>query len=148
MSQLPDGLPIPVPETDGLSAPYWMGLQEELLRVQRCDDCGGVQWGPEWICHRCHSFAVGWTEIPPRGRLYSWERCWHPVHPALRGATPYLVVLVEHEAGIRLLGNLIGPAEREVVIGTAVEGVFEHHRDAAPPFSLLHWRMSDVAGSK
>lgn len=141
MTYLPPGLPVPVAETDGLSAPYWSGLRESVLRVQRCDDCGTMQFGPEWVCHHCHSLAVGWTEIPPIGRIYSWERVWHPVHPALRGATPYLVVLVEHASGLRLLGNLLGPADQAVVIGAAVEGVFEHH-DADPPFSLLHWRIA------
>jgi len=142
VSILPGGLPIPIPEPDGLSAPYWAGLRENLLRIQRCDDCGGVQFGPEWVCHHCHSFALGWTEIAPRGRIYAWERVWHPVHPALEGATPYLVVLVEHATGIRLLGNLLGPPEQDVPIGATVEGVFEHHADADPAFALLHWRLA------
>ena len=142
MSHLPPGLPIPVAEPDGLSAPYWAGLRANVLRVQRCDACHMMQWGPEWVCHHCHSFRVGWAEIKPRGRIYSWERAWHPVHPALKRATPYLVVLVEHAAGVRLLGNLLGPAEQEVVIGAAVEGVFEHHADAEPAFSLLQWRLA------
>jgi hypothetical protein len=30
---------------------------------------------------------------------------------------------------------------QEVVIGTEVEGVFEHHRDSDPPHSLLQWRV-------
>lgn len=142
MSYLPSGLPIPVPETDGLSEPFWSGLRQNVLRVQRCDGCGRVQWGPEWICHHCHSFRLGWTEISPRGRIYSWERAWHPVHPALKGHGPYLVVLVEHEGGVRLLGNLLGPPGQDVVIGSPVEGVFEHHTHAEPPFSLLHWRLA------
>ena len=32
---LPAGLPSPVSEPDGLSAPYWAGLQTERLLVQR-----------------------------------------------------------------------------------------------------------------
>ena len=137
MSYLPGGLPAPVAEPDGLSAPYWSGLRENRLRVQRCEACGGVQWGPEWVCHHCHSFALGWTDIAPEGVIYSWERAWHPVHPALKGATPYLVVLVAHACGIRLLGNLLGPAEQEVVIGAEVVGVFEHQAG----YSLLQWRL-------
>jgi len=144
VSVLPPGLPSPRPEPDGLSAPYWTGLRTEKLMVQRCGSCDTAQFGPEWICHNCHSFDLGWTEIAPTGRIYSWERVWHPVHPALRGATPYLIVLVEHEAGIRLLGNLLGPAEQPVVIGAPVVGVFEHRTDAEPPFSLLHWRMKEA----
>ena len=37
---LPPGLPAPVPEPDGLSAPYWAGLREGRLLVQRCSGCG------------------------------------------------------------------------------------------------------------
>lgn len=142
MTYLALGLPIPVPEADGLSAPYWSELRDKNIRVQRCDDCGRAQWGPEWMCHHCHAFALGWNDLPPRGRIYSWEHVWHPVHPALRGATPYLVVLVEHAAGIRLLSNLLSPAEQKVVISAEVAGVFEHHAEATPPFSLLHWRTT------
>jgi uncharacterized OB-fold protein len=140
---LPPGLPVPVPEPDGLSEPYWSGLRQGVLRMQRCNACGGLQWGPEWICHRCHSFELGWEEVAPRGRIYSWERAWHPVHPALKQAVPYLVVLVELSQGdkLRLLGNLLGPPEQEVKIGAEVEGVFEHHPDAELPYSLLQWRL-------
>jgi hypothetical protein len=28
-----------------------------------------------------------------------------------------------------------------VRIGAEVEGVFEHHADAKPPFTLLQWRL-------
>jgi uncharacterized OB-fold protein len=141
---LPPGLPIPVPEADGLSAPYWSGLRENRLRVQRCAGCGTWQFGPEWICHRCHRFDPDWIEVAPRGRIYSWERVWHPVHPCLKGHGPYLVVLVElpQAGGVRMLGNLLGDAMQEVEIGAEVEGVFEHHPQAEPPFTLMQWRRA------
>src|SRR4051812_2563261 len=94
-SYLPAGLPVPVAEPDGLSAPYWAGLQLEKLLVQRCARCGGWQFGPEWICHQCHAFDPAWAEVPAEGRIYSWERVWHPVHPALKERCPYVAVLVE-----------------------------------------------------
>ncbi len=136
------GLPQPAPAPDGLDRPYWEGLQEERLRVQQCQRCNTWQWGPEWICHSCHSFDVSFAEAAAHGVIYSYERVWHPVHPALREQGAYLVVLVElpHAGGIRLVGNLLGDPERPVQIGTAVEGVFEHHLDAEPPFTLLQWQ--------
>lgn len=79
---------MPVAETDGLSAPYWAGLQQEKLLVQRCSRCKRWQFGPEWICHKCHAFDPDWVEVPAEGRIYSWERVWHPVHPALKGHCP------------------------------------------------------------
>ena len=116
---LPEGLPRPVPEPDGLSAPYWEGTRRGELRVQRCRACRAWQWGPEWICHACLSFDLAWEAIEGRGTIYSWERVWHPVHPALKDAGPYIVVLVElpHAGDIRMLGNLLGDPQQEVRIG-------------------------------
>jgi len=142
---LPDGLPIPVPDADGLSAPYWEGLKEGRIRVQRCNACNTWQWGPEWICHRCHAEDLAWEEVAGEGVIYSWERAWHPVHPALEGAGPYLVVLVElpRAGGIRMIGNLLGDPQQVVRIGAEVVAAFEHHEEAKPPFSLLQWRVRE-----
>ena len=142
MTYLPSGLPHPVPERDGLSTPYWQGLAAGKLMVQTCTACNQSQWGPEWICHRCHSFTLTWREVMPSGTIYSWERVWHPSHPALANACPYLVALIAIDGcdGVRLIGNLLGNPLQDVVIGAAVEGVFEHHPSAGPPFSLLQWR--------
>ena len=139
---LPRGLPIPVPEPDGLSKPYWLGLRENRLRVQRCIHCLTWQFGPEWVCHRCHAFDPDWTDVEPRGRIYSWELVWHPAHGVLKSHGAYLAVLVElPQAGnVRMVGNLLGDPMQEVVIGAEVEGVFEHHTDVDPPYSLLQWR--------
>lgn len=141
---LPEGLAIPVPESDGLSAPYWEGVQQERLMVQRCKDCGTWVWGPEWICHSCHSFDLEWTEVQGKGHIYSWERIWHPVHAALKGHGPYIVVLVELPGAdnIRMIGNLLGDPEQPVRIGAEVEAVFEHHTDADPPHSLVQWKLA------
>lgn len=140
---LPEGLPIPVPENDNLSAPYWEGVRREELMVQRCKDCGTWVWGPEWICHSCHSFDLEWTKVEGKGRIYSWERPWHPVHPALKDHGPYLIVLVElpGAGNIRMIGNLLGDPRQEVEIGAEVEAVFEHHNEANPPHTLVHWRL-------
>lgn len=139
---LPDGLPAPCVDTEGLSAPYWDGLAQHELRVQRCETCGCWQFGPEHLCHVCHAFDPVWTAVAARGRIFSWERVWHPAHPALAGHGPYLVVLVEltDAGGIRQLGNLLGDPMQPIEIGSEVEGVFEDHGSADPAFTLLHWR--------
>ena len=51
------------PAATELDAPYWNGLRDNVLNVQRCNDCGGWQWGPEWICHHCHSDDVHFVEV-------------------------------------------------------------------------------------
>ena len=141
---LPEGLPAPMAARDGLDMPYRKGLEEDKLVVQRCNDCKTWQWGPEWICHSCHSFDIGWQEVAPTGKIYSWERAWHPVHPALKDHGPYIVVLVElpHAGNIRMVGNLLGDPRQEIEIGADVEAVFEHHKDAKMPFTLVQWRVA------
>ena len=112
--------------------------------IQRCRGCGKHQWGPEWVCHRCHAFDLGWEEVAPRGRIWSWQRPHHPVHPALNGHGPYLVVLVElsHADGVRMVGNLLGDPLQQVRIGAEVEAVFEPHDEADPPYTLVQWRVA------
>ena len=136
------GLPVPVAENDGLDKPYWDAARRGVLMVQRCGACGTWQWGPEWICHKCLSFDMRWTEVKGRGCIYSWERPWHPVHPALKDQGPYIVVLVElpEAGGVRMLGNLLGDPRQDVRIGAEVEAVFEPHDDAKPPYTLVQWR--------
>jgi uncharacterized protein len=142
---LPVGLPIPVAEPDGLSAPYWNGLRDNRLMVQRCKACATWQFAPEWICHRCHQFDPDWVQVEPKGRIFSWERSWHPVHPCLANRGPYLAVVVElPDAGnIRMLGNLLGAPTAPVEIGADVVGTFEHHLDAQPAFTLLQWKYAN-----
>ena len=140
---LPPGLPAPVAEPDGLSAPFWNGLNEDRLLIQHCAHCSTWQFGPEWLCHACHQFDPTWREVSPSGRIFSWERVWHPSHPCLAGHGPYLVVLVElPQAGkVRLPGNLLGDPMQKVAIGAQVEGVFERHEDAGQVYTLLQWRL-------
>ncbi|MBV1878941.1 MAG: OB-fold domain-containing protein [Pseudomonadales bacterium] len=138
------GLAIPRAQPDGLDAEYWQGLSENKLIIQRCSSCKGWQWGPEWLCHRCHSFEMGYEEVAATGVIYSHERIWHPIHPALKDQGPYIVVLVElpQADNVRVVGNLLGDPEQPLKIGAEVTGVFEHHADSDPAYTLLQWQLA------
>jgi uncharacterized OB-fold protein len=130
---------------DGLDAPFWAGTRRHELVVQRCAACGTWQWGPEWLCHACHAFDPAWVRVDDTGGVvYSWERVWHPVHPALADACPYVVLLVELPAagGIRMVGNRVGDPLAPVVIGEHVVPVFEDHDDAEVPYTLVQWAVA------
>ena len=139
---LASGLPTPAPLPNGLDDAYWEGTRRHELCVQRCAACAAFQWGPEWLCHRCLSFDVSWERVSGRGRIYSWERVWHPVHPALVENGPYVVVLVElpDADDVRMIGNLLGDPLAPVEIGSEVEAVFEDHDEGQPPYTLVQWR--------
>lgn len=143
MSYLGPGLPAPVAARDGLDTAFWDGLRDDRLLLQRCQSCKRWQWGPEWICHRCHSFDLAFEETEATGIIYSHQRVWHPVHPALAERCPFVIVLVELPGAddVRMVGNLIGDPMQPLEIGASVSGVFEHHSDNDPAFSLLHWQI-------
>jgi uncharacterized OB-fold protein len=136
---LPAGLPQPTPTRDGLDREFWEATRRHELIVQRCKDCKAFQFGPEWICHKCNSTEMGWSRVAGRGLIYSWERVWHPVHPALKAACPYLIVLVElpDANNVRMVGNMLGDPRQEMRIGAEVQAVFEDREQA----TLVQWRM-------
>ncbi len=89
--------------------------QGSQLTVQRCNACGGFQFGPEWICYNATATTSDGISVSGRGRIYSWVRIWNPVHPALRDACPYIALVVElPDAGnVRMVGNLLGDPRQE-----------------------------------
>jgi hypothetical protein len=137
---LPEGLPAPRAQRTGVDKEFWDATKRHELVVQKCTSCGAFQWGPEVICHKCHSFEMGWQKVSGRGRLYSWVRCWNPVHPALKEACPYIVAVVElPDAGnVRMVGNLLGDPKQNPQFDSAVEAVFEDHPDA----TLVQWKVT------
>jgi uncharacterized protein len=140
---LPEGLPAPAPSPEGLGAEFWEAVNRHELLVQRCNQCRTWQWGPEYICHNCLSFDLGYEKVSGRGTIFSWERSWYPVHPALKDGVPYIAVLVElPDAGnVRMVGNLLGDPMQTVNIGSEVEAVFEDHDDGEQKYTLVQWRV-------
>jgi uncharacterized OB-fold protein len=142
-SYLPAGLPSPRPSKDGVDAGYWEAAKRHKLAVQYCGECRAWQWEPEWLCRLCGASPLEWRNLPGRGRIFTWIRVWHPVHPALEQACPYIVVIVElaDADGLRMAGNLLGDPLQDVSIGSPVEAVFEDHPNG--DFTLVQWRVSD-----
>ena len=137
---LPEGLPTPRAQRTGLDTEFWAATKRHELVIQQCNNCKTFQWGPEFLCHKCRSFDMGWAKVSGRGRIYSWVRCWNPVHPALKEACPYIVAVIELPDGgnVRMVGNLLGDPMQNPPFDVAVEAVFEDHPDA----TLVQWKVA------
>ena len=135
MSYLPEGLPTPSAGADGLSAPYWEGTRREKLlhpvlpRLRRTGS-GGRNGS---ATAATPSTSTG-GRSQGRGVIYSYQRIWHPVHPALNGHGPYIAVLVElPDAGnVRMVGNLLGDPKQDVPIGARGRGGVRAPRGRQP----------------
>lgn len=115
------------PAIDEESRPYWEGLREERLRIQRCTGCGAHRFPPLPACPRCGAAEREWVDSAGRGRLYAWIRVHQAFAPELEVEVPYVVATVELEEGVRLVARLEDGVEPEIDAALAVR--FVHHPD-------------------
>ena len=133
MSEAAPSKPLPHPDRD--SQPFWAGLREGELRVQRCRGCGALRWPPRAVCNRCRGFDSEWTALSGRGRVVSWVRTHQVFAPAWRGDVPYDVVQValDEQEDLQLIGRLEGArAEGDLRVRARFVRVDPEH-------TLLHW---------
>ena len=122
MSESYDGpLPEPTPE----SQPYWTGLKENRLLLQRCSECGVIRHYPRPMCSHCHSMKSEWVEASGRGRVHSWTVTHHPFHEAFKESVPYVLVTVDLDEGVRMQSQLRGAELNDLQVGLPVEVFFE-----------------------
>ena len=113
-----DELPEPTPDQD--SKPFWDGLVQGEVRLQRCLGCGALRWPARAICNRCASFEAEWIASNGRGLVSSWIRTHQVFAPAYRDRVPYVVVQVSFvdQADVRMIGGWA--SDREPVVGEFV----------------------------
>jgi len=115
----------PLPHPTPISAPFWDGLKQGKIMLQRCIDCGD-RWSfyPRRHCRHCLSSRLEWEEVSGRGRLYAFTVARIPTLPEFAGPEPQILAVVELEQGERINTTLVGMAADEINIGMPVKPVF------------------------
>ena len=133
--------PLPLPDED--SRPFWEACRRGELRMQRCARCGRLRFTPRRMCPECQSTECEWVAMSGRGTVYSRVVCHPPLLPAFQAMAPYAVVLVELEEDprLRLVGNVLGCYPERVRIGMPVRVAFEAVSDE---IRLPQWRVADA----
>jgi uncharacterized OB-fold protein len=114
-----------VPSATLDTQPYWDGLNEGRLRLQRCADCGKVRHYPRPVCDACFSMNVAWMDASGNGRVHSWTVTHHAFHPGFKPELPYTLVTVDLDEGVRMQAQLRGLDARELRVGLPVRVAFE-----------------------
>ena len=119
-------IPVPTPDADTL--PYWEGLTNGELRIQRCRRCRQFQHFPAPVCGACCSMDLGFEPVGGRGRVESFVVVEHATAPAFADRIPYAIAWVElaEQAHLRVLADVIDCLPRDVRIGLAVSAVIDH----------------------
>jgi hypothetical protein len=119
-------VPAPTPDTQ----PYWDGLHQGRLRLQRCADCGKPRHYPRPVCDACYSMNVAWMDASGNGRVHSWTVTHHAFHPGFKPDLPYTLVTVDLDEGVRMQAQLRRLDGRELRIGLPVRVAFDRATEA------------------
>jgi hypothetical protein len=83
------------------------------VAVLRCAECGALDPGPRELCPACHARAMRPERVDGAGRLVTFTTIRRPP-TAFRADGPYIVAVVDLDAGVRVTGRLVagdgGPA--------------------------------------
>ncbi len=140
MSYLPVGMPLPEPSPE--DAPFWEACKQHKLLIQHCNDCERFYHPPMPSCTHCGSTHVGWQEVSGEGKVFSYTIAHHAVHKALKGHTPYnvVVVMLNDADDVRLVSNLVDTAPADIHIDMPVTVLWD---DVDNGMVLPRFRRSD-----
>jgi uncharacterized OB-fold protein/acyl dehydratase len=132
------GGPVLRPVISPDTAFFWDGTAAGELRIQRCQDCGALRHPPGPMCQRCGSPRPGYLVASGTGEIFSYVVHHHPPVP---GKTlPVIVVLVQLDEGVRMVGELTGARPEQVRIGLPVKVAFAR---VDGELTLPVWRLAD-----
>ena len=60
-----------MPRMEELNRPFWEGMADNKLMIQKCTACGEYQFPPAAFCIHCHSDDVKWVEASGKAKLWS-----------------------------------------------------------------------------
>ena len=125
----------PLPNVEGADRPFWQGLRQREVRVQRCRDCGACWFPAARFCARCRSEISEWHAVAPRGVVETWCVFHRGYFDGLE--VPYTVIQVQLDCGVRLFSNPVEVEASALRIGLPVEAVFD---DVTPEITLLKFK--------
>lgn len=104
------------PFVDDDGAPYFEYAAKGELRMQTCARCGEVLFPPRPMCPHCQSTEFEWKRMSGRGHIWSFAVPHPPLLPDYAAVAPYPVVVVElqEDRRLRLVGNLVADADAEI----------------------------------
>lgn len=118
--------PIPRPEMNPETQPFWDAAAAGRFLVKRCLDCGKAHWYPRSLCPFCFSNKTEWQAGSGRGTVYTFSIM-------RRAPVPYAVAYVTLEEGPTMLTNIVDCDFDRIRIGQPVELRFVPFEGGALP---------------
>jgi uncharacterized OB-fold protein len=129
--------PLPVPTRETL--PFWESAARGKLSLPRCERCAEFLYPPPPRCPRCLSDQLIWIVLSGRGRLHSWTTIYADLSSGIKAPFTIGEVELDEQAGLVIVGLIVGIALDQVKSGARVKVTFAQSRMpniAYPQFEL------------
>jgi len=120
----------PIPRPSTTTRPFWDGLNERKVQIQRCDGCDSWVFYPRTRCPSCLSDLLIWREVSGQGVLYTYTLARQPTAPHFADETPQQLAVVELDEGVRMTSTLVNVEPTDIVIGMRLRPYFDQVTDA------------------
>lgn len=122
--------PLPAPEPNVETQPFWDAAAEGRLLIKRCDRCDQPHYYPRALCPFCLSADTRWVEAAGTGTVYS-------LSTMRRGKdAPYTLAYVTLDEGPAVLTNLDADPDG-LAIGQRVRVRFVPTTADGPPVPMF-----------
>lgn len=130
-------IPMPLPQPNPTTQPFWDGAREHKLMLQRDRSTGQAFFYPRALAPRTLSSDLEWFEASGRGAVYSFTVDRRGTAAAFAAKAPYVIAIVELEEGPHITTNIVGCPIEDVRIGMPVEAVYD---DVSEEITLVKFR--------
>jgi len=121
-----------------VAAPFWSAARAHRFVLQRCAACGHVRWTPSPICPECLGEEAEWDGQPSGGTVWGAATYHRALYPAFERDVPYVVALVELDAGPKMIGRVVDAPVAEDLADTRVSVTY---LDVTPEVTLVGFRL-------
>lgn len=119
----------PMPQPTPVSRPFWDGLRDNRVLIQRCGACDAWVFYPRSRCHHCLSDDLAWHQVSGTGTLYTFTIARQPTAPFFADEVPQRLAVVELDEGVRLTTTLVEVDDADVRVGMRLRPVFDRVSD-------------------
>ena len=126
----------PLPDPTPTTQPFWDGLREHKLMLQRSKKSGKTIYYPRSVSPYGPKDQLDWVECSGRGTVYSFTVARRPTAPQWGDEGPYVIAIVELDEGARLTAQVVNCEPVAVKVGLKVRAVFQ---DVTPEVTLLQF---------
>jgi len=129
-----------LPKINKIDQPYWEGAAAGKLLLQKCKECGKLQFFPRTACVDCFSGDLEWVTASGKGKLHSFTWVRVPRNPAFKEEVPICYANIILDEGVIMESRIVGKEVEKVKIGDRVKVAFQETADPEiklPVFELV-----------